>query len=367
MSLSGKHIVFTTGGTGGHIFPAIAVADECLSRTADCKIQFVGSSERMEMRHVPNAGYDILGLPVRGFSRANGWRQWDALRRLWESMKRVRKFFISFKPDLVCGFGAFASAPVLIVAAWKKVPLVLHEQNAYPGLVNRVMGRFARKIFVAYDGMEKYFKPEKISKVGNPVRQSKKLESTTDPILTEIQEDLPVLLVTGGSQGAKSLNDAMVQSWPLIGKRNDIQWIWQCGNLYIDELKELLGDLPRHVHLVDFIANMPAVMRKSDVVCARAGALTLAELAFHKKAAILIPSPNVAEDHQMKNAVAMVEKDAAEMMADKDAAEHMVGSAIKLLEDEAKKELLMANISTFASPAAAALMVDEIEQIFTHK
>lgn len=365
MSLSGKHIVFTTGGTGGHIFPAIAVADECLSRAADCEINFVGSSERMEMKHVPNAGYDILGLPVRGFSRDNGFRQWEALRRLWISIRRVRKFFNSFKPDLVCGFGAFASAPVLIVAAWKKVPMVLHEQNAYPGLVNRIMGRFARQVFVAYDGMEKYYKPEKIRKVGNPVRKSIKEESTTDPILTRIQDNFPVVLITGGSQGARSLNDAMLKSWGVIKKRNDIQWIWQCGSLYVDELKDLLDDVPKHVQLVDFISDMPAVMRKADVVCARAGALTLAELAYHQKASILIPSPNVAEDHQTKNAMAMVDKEAAFMILDTEAKEKMVPKAIELLENKEKKLKLEFNISSFASPEAAVKMVDEIEKIMT--
>lgn len=362
--MSGKHIVFTTGGTGGHIFPAIAVADECMRRSADCRIKFVGSSERMEMQHVPSAGYDILGLPVRGFRRDNGWRQWEALKRLWTSIRRVRNFFNSFKPDLVCGFGAFASAPVLIVAAWKRIPMVLHEQNAYPGLVNRVMGRFARHIFVAYDGMERYFKAEKIKKIGNPVRQSAIRERTQEPILKQLQDHLPVVLITGGSQGAKSLNDAMMKSWQLIRERRDVQWIWQCGSLYIDELQELLGELPRNVQLVDFIADMPAVMRRADLVCARAGALTLAELAYHKKASILIPSPNVSEDHQTKNAMAMVNEAAAEMVKDEDAGDQMVTSALELLENKEKRALLERNITAFAAPEAAERMVDDLEKIW---
>jgi UDP-N-acetylglucosamine--N-acetylmuramyl-(pentapeptide) pyrophosphoryl-undecaprenol N-acetylglucosamine transferase len=318
----------------------------------------------MEMQHVPKAGYDILGLPVRGFSRSDGWKQWDAIKRLWISIQKVGQFFSSFKPDLVCGFGAFASAPVLIMAAWRKVPYVLHEQNAYPGLVNRIMGRFALQVFVAYDGMDRYFKPDKIKKVGNPIRQSKKVMSTVDPVLNNIQEE-KVVLITGGSQGAKSINEAILQSWKLVEERRDIQWIWQCGSLYIDELRKLLGELPGNIQLVDFLADMPAVMSKADVVCARAGALTLAELAYHKKAAILIPSPNVAEDHQTKNSMAMLNSQAAHMVKDEEAAEKMIPEAIGLLENDEKRALLESNISAFASSDAAKRMVDEIEKILT--
>ncbi|MDR0544906.1 MAG: undecaprenyldiphospho-muramoylpentapeptide beta-N-acetylglucosaminyltransferase [Odoribacteraceae bacterium] len=314
-----KKIIISGGGTGGHVFPAIAIA-RALQRAGEVELLFVGAAGKMEMERVPAAGYPIVGLPVRGFRRRLTWENVRVAADLYKSLREARRIVKRFRPDAVVGVGGYASGPVCREAARAGIPLVLQEQNSHAGLTNRLLARHATSVCVAYEGMERFFEREKIVLAGNPVRAELLAAAGAREEALDfygLERGKVTVLVTGGSLGARSLNNAMEAWLPRFAGWTDAQVLWQCGNLYREELEErLAGRLPANVVLTPFLQRMELAYACADVVVARAGACTISELALLGKAAVLAPSPNVAEDHQRKNARALVEKEAALMVED---------------------------------------------------
>lgn len=359
------NIILSAGGTGGHIFPAIAVAEEIRNRFKDSSILFVGAHGKMEMQKVPKAGFEIEGLPVHGLTRRMGFKSIVALWKFGLSVFGAMKIMRRFKPDVVMGFGAFASAPILCAAIIKKVHIVLHEQNAYPGLVNRWIGKYADRICVAFEDMHTYFPSNKIIYTGNPIRLSIDNELSREEAKIELGLDpnKKLVLITGGSLGAKTLNDAMLNALNKIRDAEQVQWLWQCGDRYFENLTTLFKDLPAHVQLVPFINRMQIAMIASDLICARAGALTLSEIAGYGRASILIPSPNVAEDHQNKNARAVEMSGGALVLQDSDAKDHLIDRTLELIQDDERLDLLERKSKERAVEHATEHIVDIIDEI----
>jgi len=356
-------VIISGGGSGGHIFPAVAIADKIKERIPGAEILFVGASGKMEMEKVPKAGYSIKGLPIRGLQRKLTLKNLSFPFRLIASLIKAARIIKDFKPDIAIGVGGYASGAVLRVAAFTGIKTLVQEQNGYPGLTNKLLANKVDKICVAYSGMDKYFPKEKIVLTGNPVRNG--MENLTDSKEEArkhfgLSPEKKTVLLFGGSLGARSLNEAMGDNTEILDSRSDVQWLWQCGKLYIEKFKNTETANLRHVHITKFIDRMDLAYKAADLAVTRAGALSISELSLVGQAAILIPSPNVAEDHQTKNAKALVESDAAVLIEDKYATDKMVQASYDLLDNTQKLDTLSVNVKKLAQPRAADVIVDEI-------
>ncbi|MDR2131244.1 MAG: undecaprenyldiphospho-muramoylpentapeptide beta-N-acetylglucosaminyltransferase [Odoribacteraceae bacterium] len=343
-----RKIIISGGGTGGHVFPAIAIANALRRSGQEVEILFVGAEGKMEMEKVPEAGYPIEGLPVRGFQRRLTWKNVMVMVNLYKSMRAARRIVRHFRPDVVVGVGGYASGPVGRVAARRGIPLVLQEQNSYAGVTNRLLAKHAVKVCVAYEGMERFFGAGRVVFTGNPVRAEllQSLNAREEGIaLHGLDPRKKTVLITGGSQGAGSINRAMERWLATMGAWEGVQVLWQCGSFYHAGLAARLeGQLPPNVVLLPFLKRMDLAYACADWVVARAGAGTISELCLLGKATVLVPSPNVAEDHQRKNALALVDKGAAVMIEDR-AVEERLGTVLaELLEDDARRFALSMNI-----------------------
>ncbi|OEK03479.1 undecaprenyldiphospho-muramoylpentapeptide beta-N-acetylglucosaminyltransferase [Roseivirga sp. 4D4] len=355
------------GGTGGHIYPAIAIANAFKSRFEDTEILFVGAQGKMEMQKVPEAGYKIQGLWISGLQRKLTLDNLSFPFKVINSLNRSAKIIRRFKPHAVIGVGGYASGPLLRVATRKRVPAVIQEQNSYAGLTNKILAKRVQKICVAYPNMEKFFPAGKLVVTGNPVRKDiTDLSGKRNAGLShfKLDDNKPVLMILGGSLGARTLNDSMIESLPQLIDAG-IQVIWQCGRFYFEEMTEKLAKTEHNglIHLFEFLKEMDLAYASSDVVVSRAGALSVSELSIAGKPTIFVPSPNVAEDHQSKNAKAMVDNDAAVLVKDNEAREKLIQRAIELIRDEAQKDRLIKNIKAMAKPNAAEDIVEEIVKL----
>ncbi|MDG5800948.1 undecaprenyldiphospho-muramoylpentapeptide beta-N-acetylglucosaminyltransferase [Marinilabiliaceae bacterium ANBcel2] len=356
-------VIISGGGTGGHVFPAIAIADELKSRDIECEILFVGAEGRMEMEKVPAAGYSIEALPVAGFQRRITIKNITFFFKLFSSMIKAHRILKRFKPDVVVGVGGYASGPIIKAASFKNIPSVIQEQNSFPGVTNRILGRSADKICVGYPNMDRFFQKEKIVYTGNPVRSGLSKEGVGKEAyhFFGFTCDRPVILVLGGSLGARGINEGVSAALDLIAKSN-VQVLWQTGKFYIEDIKELVSareDLSNLI-ITEFISRMDLAYEIADVVISRAGAGTISELSILGKASVLVPSPNVSEDHQTKNAMALVDSNAALMVTDKEAPERVVKEALKIIKDNRLREKLKSGIKAFAKPLAASDIADTI-------
>jgi len=362
-----KHkFIISGGGTGGHIFPAISIANALKKQMPDADILFVGALGRMEMERVPAAGYPIEGLPVSGFDRKNMLRNVKVLFNLVQSMILARRIIKKFNPEVVIGVGGYASAPTLRAASALGIPTLIQEQNSYAGVTNKLLAKKARKICVAYDGMERFFQQGKIVLTGNPVRQDLfAIAPKTDEAYQFFGLDPKkrTILVVGGSLGARTLNQSMIAGLEKISK-TDVQVIWQTGKFYIDSARKAAESFVSPALVVtDFVSRMDLAYSIADLVVSRAGASSISELCLLAKPVILVPSPNVAEDHQTQNALALVRKDAAVMIKDMDAMEQLVDSALKLIEDESELTKLSKNILKLAEKDSADRIAVEVMKL----
>jgi UDP-N-acetylglucosamine--N-acetylmuramyl-(pentapeptide) pyrophosphoryl-undecaprenol N-acetylglucosamine transferase len=361
-----KRIIISGGGTGGHIFPAIAIADALRIELGDPEILFVGALGKMEMEKVPQAGYEIIGLPVEGFRRKLSLGNIRVVIKLLVSLRKSGQLIRELKPDAVVGVGGYASGPILRKAASMGIPTLLQEQNSYAGVTNRLLAKKARKICVAYEGMDRYFPAQKIILTGNPVRREiLDMDPAGDPADARksfrLDEQSKVLLVLGGSLGARTINEAVRHGLDLILHRPDISLIWQCGKHYYEEAREFIaGHAAERIILRDFIRRMDLAYLVADVIIARAGAITISELCHAARPVILVPSPNVAEDHQTKNTQYLVKRSAAIYIPDHEAVRSMIGQAVELLGNEDKKNDLSKNIRQLARPDSAGVIAREI-------
>lgn len=354
-------ILISGGGTGGHVFPAIAIANMLKSVNAATEVEFVGASDRMEMQKVPEAGYKIQGLWISGFQRGNIFKNLLLPFKILFSLFKAGSIISKFKPDVVVGVGGFASAPTLYMAYRKGIPTLVQEQNSFAGMTNKIMANKADKFCVAYDGMQRFFPENKIVKTGNPVRQDiidKSISREEAMAFFGLSPDKKCILVLGGSLGAKTINDSFAKDIDNIDF-DKYQLIWQTGKFYIDALKESVRDRTGLV-LLDFLTRMDMAYAAADIIVSRAGALAISELSLIQKPCILIPSPNVAEDHQSKNALALVEKEAAIMVKDANARDILIEFVISLLEDDSLQKKLSENIKEFALPNSTKDIVKEI-------
>ena len=361
-------ILISGGGTGGHIFPALSIAEAVKRRHPDAEILFVGAEGRMEMQRVPAAGYKIIGLPVSGFDRKRPWRNIRVLFRLWRSMHRARKIVREFKPDIAIGVGGYASGPTLKAAQKAGVPTLLQEQNSYAGVTNKLLAQNAKAICVAYDGMERFFPADVIIKTGNPVRANIVNSSVTREEAKKLlgfEPEKPLVAVVGGSLGARTLNKVMADTLQRFIDK-DISVLWQCGKYYAKEYIPM-GEGKHDVVVTDFIKDMDLVYRAADVVVSRAGAGTISELQIAGVPAILVPSPNVAEDHQRHNAEALVTPGAAVMVLDSAAANSLAVEIMYLLEEDERRESLARNIKKMALPGASDTIAGIIDDIISKK
>ena len=369
MSGSNKQInvLVSGGGTGGHIFPALSIANEVHRRHPEWGILFVGAEGRMEMEKVPAAGYKIIGLPVSGFDRKRLWRNFAVGIKLLKSMVKANNILKDFKPDIAIGVGGYASGPMLKAAQKQGIPTLLQEQNSFAGVTNKLLAAKAERICVAYEGMERFFPKEKIVLTGNPVRRNL-LECGATPEQARqamgMDPAKKTILIIGGSLGARTVNNAVMAGLKRIGETYGVQVIWQTGKIYDQQCREALeASGVKNVVQMPFISNMDMAYRAADLVVSRAGASSISELQLLGKAAILVPSPNVAEDHQTKNALALVNRDAAMMVTDADAAEHLVGTMLDTVMDSEKTASLGRNVLQMALRDAAEHIVDEVEKI----
>lgn len=356
--------IISGGGTGGHIFPAISIANEICRRYPDAQILFVGAENRMEMERVPAAGYNIVGLPVMGFDRKHLWRNFKVILRLFSSTNRARKIITGFKPDIVVGVGGFASGPTLKVAQSKRYPTLVQEQNSYAGVTNRMLAKKADAICVAYEGMEKAFPAEKIELTGNPVRPeilNCKLSRPEAKKALGFNPDKPLVLVVGGSLGSLTVNNSVKAALDTFEKKG-ISLLWQTGKYYADSCIPA-AEGRTDIKASAFIDDMATAYRAADLVVARAGASTISELQLLGAAAVLIPSPNVAEDHQTKNARALSDRGAAVLIPDSEAVGKLTDTVTSLLSNPDRLESMREKVTGMALPDAAAKIVDTIEKI----
>ena len=374
-SSAALRIIISGGGTGGHIFPAISIANALKALRSDADILFVGAEGRMEMQRVPDAGYRIIGLPVAGFDRRHLWKNISVIAKLLRSQWQARRIVREFRPQAAVGVGGYASGPMLKACALAGIPTLIQEQNSYAGVTNKLLAKQAAKICVAYDGMERFFPAGKIILTGNPVRQNL-LDS---PVTREqaaahfgLDPQKKTILVLGGSLGARTLNRTMEAALRDIKGHPEVQFIWQTGRIYIDEVKAAIttftGDTMRNVRVAslpnlyvsDFIREMPMAYGLADLVVSRAGAGSISEFCLLGKPVILVPSPNVAEDHQTKNALALVQKDAALYVKDADAPAQLVALALKTVADDQKLHSLSEHIARLALPDSADRIAKEV-------
>jgi UDP-N-acetylglucosamine--N-acetylmuramyl-(pentapeptide) pyrophosphoryl-undecaprenol N-acetylglucosamine transferase len=369
MSGSNKQInvLVSGGGTGGHIFPALSIANEVHRRHPEWGILFVGAEGRMEMEKVPAAGYKIIGLPVSGFDRKRLWRNFAVGIKLLKSMVKANNILKDFKPDIAIGVGGYASGPMLKAAQKQGIPTLLQEQNSFAGVTNKLLAAKAERICVAYEGMERFFPKEKIVLTGNPVRRNL-LECGATPEQARqamgMDPAKKTILIIGGSLGARTVNNAVMAGLKRIGETYGVQVIWQTGKIYDQQCREALeASGVKNVAQMPFISNMDMAYRAADLVVSRAGASSISELQLLGKAAILVPSPNVAEDHQTKNALALANRDAAIMVRDADAAGSLVETMLATVTDGNKLTTLGGNVLKMALHDAAERIVDEVDRI----
>jgi UDP-N-acetylglucosamine--N-acetylmuramyl-(pentapeptide) pyrophosphoryl-undecaprenol N-acetylglucosamine transferase len=356
-------IIVSGGGTGGHIYPAISIANALKQKIENCEILFVGAEGKMEMEKVPAAGYKIVGLPIRGLQRSLSKENLKFFPRLFKSLRKAKKVVKEFQPDVVIGVGGYASGPLLHVASKLGIPTLIQEQNSYAGITNKLLAKKAKKICVAYDGMERFFPKEKILLTGNPVRKdliniAQKNKEAKEYFKLDPQKK--VILIVGGSLGARTINNSVLNALDQI-KDSEVQLIWQTGKFYFDKVKEELKswDLD-NVKVFDFVSRMDLAYAAADIVISRAGAGTISELCLVEKPSILVPSPNVAEDHQTQNAMALVKKNAALMVKDVEAQQKLIKEALSLIKDADLLEELAKNSKALAKPKAADDIANEI-------
>ena len=362
------------GGTGGHIFPAVSIANALREADPSCEILFVGALGRMEMERVPQAGYPIVGLPIKGFDRSRPWRNIRVIIDLVRSMIQARKIVRDFGPNVGIGVGGYASGAAMKVAAKMGVPILLQEQNGFAGVTNKLLKDDAKKICVAYEGMERFFPKEKIILTGNPVRQNLTSGTKEEAIQYFNQEfgvhfsaEKKTLLIIGGSLGARTINQSIIAHLnELIN--SDIQVIWQTGKNYFADCKAALANSSsttsnNQIICTDFVSQMPLAYALADLVISRAGASSISELCLLGKPSILVPSPNVAEDHQTHNAMALVNKDAAVLVKDKDAPDTLITVALQLISDNQKLHQLHTHILTLALPDSARIIAAEVMKL----
>lgn len=360
-------IIISGGGTGGHIFPAVSIANALKKQHPDTEILFVGAEGRMEMQRVPAAGYRIIGLPVVGFDRKHLLKNIGVLVKLVRSQLKARKIIKDFKPHAAVGVGGYASGPTLKVAGSMGIPTLLQEQNSYAGVTNKLLAKQAAKICVAYEGMERFFDKNKIILTGNPVRQNlldTKLSREEAVRSFGLDTTKKTVLIIGGSLGARTINRCVMQGLEKI-KASGVQFIWQTGKFYIDEAKAAVrqaGELPM-LYVTDFIADMATAYRAADLVISRAGAGSISELCLLEKPVILVPSPNVAEDHQTKNALALVNKDAALYVKDSEAADKLLDEAVKAVNQPETLKKLSTNIAKLAFRDSADVIAAEVYKL----
>ena len=363
-------IIISGGGTGGHIFPAISIADALRKINNRIEILFVGDEKRMEMGKVPAAGYKIIGLPVAGFQRNSYLKNIIVLYKLFKSILFSRNIIKNFKPDIVVGVGGYASGPVLWTASLSKIPTVIQEQNSYAGITNKFLAKKAVRIFVAYEGMEKYFPKERIILNGNPVRQDiQNIESKRSEAFDyfNLEKDKAVILCLGGSLGAKTINQSIAANFDRIISGN-VQFIWQSGSHYFADAKKLVENKNyQNIKLYDFISRMDLAYAAADIIISRAGAGSISELCIVGKPVILVPSPNVAEDHQTKNAKALELKNAALLIKDSEASEKLINIALELVNNKERCKMLSENIKKMAIHNSAENIAIEILKIVKTK
>ncbi len=358
-----KRVIISGGGTGGHVFPAISIANALRKIDKDIEILFVGAEGKMEMEKVPAAGYKIVGLPVAGISRKNILKNFSVFIKLFKSLSLAKKTIREFKPDVAVGVGGYASGPVLNQAGKMGIPILIQEQNGYAGVTNKLLAKKASAICVAYDGMDKYFPADKIIKTGNPVRQNfDDLGSLKEEAFSffGLNSAFPVILILGGSLGAGTINKCLSDNIETL-RNSDCQWLWQTGKYYYNDVKKLVPDqTDGKIAVHAFIDRMDLAFAAAGIIISRAGAGTISELCLVGKPVILVPSPNVAEDHQTKNATALAEKNAAIVISDGTAEKNLVEEAIKLVFDIQKKKTLSENIAKMAERDADIRIAMEV-------
>ena len=362
-------IIISGGGTGGHIFPAVSIANAIKAKRPDAKILFVGAIGRMEMQRVPAAGYEIKGLPISGFDRKHLLRNFGVLLKIWKSQRMAKKIIKDFRPMVAVGVGGYASGPTLNVCADRGIPCLIQEQNSYAGVTNKLLAKKASAICVAYDNMERFFPAEKIIMTGNPVRQNV-LNTNVSKEETRKQWGLKpekkTVLLIGGSLGARTINDSVINHLKEIAE-SDVQFIWQTGKYYLEEMTKRAEELgkPSNLVITDFISDMGATYQAADLVVSRAGASSISEFCLIGKPVILVPSPNVAEDHQTKNAMALVNKDAAVYVKDSEAPEVLIKQALAIVNDDEKLKELNNNILKLGLKDSADVIADKVIELAT--
>ena len=358
-------IIVSGGGTGGHIFPALSIADAIKRKQPTAEILFVGADNRMEMQRVPDAGYKIVGLPIAGFDRKNLLKNFKTLWLILKSQRMAKKVIKEFGPQVAVGVGGYASGPTLKVAASMNIPTLIQEQNSYAGVTNKILAKKAKMICVAYEGMERFFPHEKIKLTGNPVRKSLiDMRSNRKEAISRmgLDENKKCVLIVGGSLGARSVNESILAQIELIRQNSDIQFVWQTGKLYFEEMKKRVAEAgaPDNLVVTDFVTNMADALSAANLVVSRAGAGSISEFALLGKAVILVPSPNVSEDHQTKNAMALVDKQAAIYVADAKAKDELVAKAIETVKNEELLKQLEENIEKMGRANAAEEIAEEV-------
>ncbi len=360
-------IIISGGGTGGHIFPAISIANAIKQLEPTANILFVGALGRMEMQRVPDAGYDIKGLPVCGFDRKHLWKNIKVLYKLWQSRRLAKAIIKEFKPNAAVGVGGYASGPTLNQCASLGVPYLIQEQNSYAGVTNKLLAKRASKICVAYEGMDRFFPSDKIILTGNPVRQNilqNNISKADARKAFQLDPEKKTILIIGGSLGARTINESILQHLSDI-RNSDVQFIWQTGKVYKEAIaKRLEGEEPlANLHVTDFISDMASAYAAADMVISRAGASSISEFCLLGMPVILVPSPNVAEDHQTKNALALVNKQAAVYVKDAEAPEKLINTALSIVNDESKLNELHQNILGMALKNSAERIAEEVLKI----
>ena len=375
-------IIISGGGTGGHIFPAISIANALRELRPNAEILFVGAEGRMEMQRVPDAGYRIIGLPVAGFDRKHLWKNISVIIKLLKSQWLARKIIKDFHPHAAVGVGGYASGPTLKTAGMMGVPTLIQEQNSYAGVTNKLLAQKARKICVAYEGMERFFPADRIILTGNPVRQdlvNRKIEHDDAVRYFNLDPTKKVVLILGGSLGARTINQTLCKGLELIKENPNVQFIWQTGKIYINQVRDAIqsytGDtvhnnqvasLP-NLYFSDFITDMATAYSAADLIISRAGAGSISEFCLLKKPVILVPSPNVAEDHQTQNALALVNKDAALYVKDVECEEKLLHTALNVITDIEKLKQLSRNIALLALPDSAKIIAQEVLKLIENR
>ncbi|MDP5139979.1 MAG: undecaprenyldiphospho-muramoylpentapeptide beta-N-acetylglucosaminyltransferase [Spirosomaceae bacterium] len=364
--MNAKKIIISGGGTGGHIYPAVAIANELREQNPEIEILFVGAEGKMEMEKVPREGYKIVGLPIAGINRSNLLANINFPFKVINSLRIARRVIKDFAPDAVVGVGGYASGPTLMAAGWMGIPTLIQEQNSYAGVTNKLLAKRAKKICVAYPNMEKFFPSEKILITGNPVRKDISESKITKEIASEkfgLSPEKTTVLIIGGSQGARSINEAILKDVHKIIAA-DVQVIWQTGKGFLEKAQNATEDIPKgKLHVAEFIYDMPAAYAAANLVASRAGALSVSELSLVGKPVILVPFPHAAEDHQTQNAMSLVNADAAKLVLDKAADTELVAEILALADDVKLQEKLARKILKFVKPDAGINIASEVLKI----